>query len=75
MAGASQSSVCSQSSEVPRVSPRMQVTRDLVVRRERQGELAAGNYPESDLPVQRVNYSEAEDLKIQLAEANKQTKT
>lgn len=69
MAGASQSSVCSQSSEVPRVSPRM---RDIL---ERQGELAAGNYPESDLPVQRVNYSEAEDLKIQLAEANKQTKT
>lgn len=66
----------SQSSEVPRVSPRMRVTRVvLVVRRERQEELAAGDYPESDLPVQRVNYSEAEDLKIQLAEANKQTKT
>lgn len=43
--------------------------------RERQEDLAAGDYTESDLPVQRVNYSEAEDLKIQLAGANKQTKT
>lgn len=53
----------------------MRVTQVLVVRQERREELAAGDYPESDLPVQRVNYSEAEDLKIQLSEANKQTNT
>lgn len=53
----------------------MRVTQVLVVRQERREELAAGDHPESDLPVQRVNYSEAEDLKIQLAEANKQTNT
>lgn len=37
-------------------------------------ELAAGDYTGSALPVQRVNYSEAEDLKTQLAKTNKQTK-
>lgn len=39
-----------------------------------QEDWTAGNYPESALPLQRVNYREAEDLKIQLAETNKQTK-
>jgi len=35
---------------------------------------AAGDYPASTLPVQRVNYREAGDLKIQLPGTNKQTK-
>lgn len=45
------------------------------MRREGKEGLAAGDYTERALPVQRVNYSEAKDLKIQLAETNKQTKT
>ena len=72
MIGASPSPVCSQSSEVHHWG---HITEVLLVRWEGKGELAAGDYIERDLPVQRLNYSEAKDLKIQLAETNKQTKT
>lgn len=75
MIGASHSSACSQSSEVLRYSPRLHITEVLVVKLGDKEELAAGDYTDSALPVQRVNYSEAEDLKIQLAKTNKQTKT